>query len=273
MSTSIYSFVSYSLVFASSIKNIQIGSHNLHSFKQSAPYHKSCLKKYGGIWFGQELWLSEKQLPQLQHLGTQFVARSGMEQAASNGLLLGRPFGGVSIAWSPDLNHLISPLSNFRHKRVVGIELKSSERNFLLLCVYMPFFNSSQRVECISETIDTIAMLEAVIDEHPNHLVIIGGDLNTELKENSPFDQHWHDFMRKNQLSCCDNRYPSDSYTYHHNTLNQKKWNDHFIVSKSLLDQGRLNDPQIIDDGDNTSDHFPILMSLKMNSTIFSFLN
>ena len=189
------------------------------------------------------------------------MARSGMEQAASNGLLIGRPFGGVSIAWSPDLNHLISPLSNFRHKRVVGVELKSSENDFLLLCVYMPFFNTSQRVECISETIDTIAMLEAIIEQHPNHLVIIGGDLNTELKGNSPFDPHWLEFMTKNQLTCCDNLYPSNSYTYHHNTLNQKKWNDHFIVHTSLL-QKNITNAVILDEGDNVSDHLPIMMNL-----------
>ena len=97
------------------MREITVGSHNLHSFKQSAAYHKECINRYGGIWFGQELWLSEKQLPSLRQLGTQFVARSGMEQAVSDGLLVGRPFGGVSISWSPDLNHLIVPLTNFNH--------------------------------------------------------------------------------------------------------------------------------------------------------------
>ena len=85
---------------------------------------------------GQELWLSEKQLPLLQQLGTQFVARSGMEDAVSGGIHVGRPFGGVSISWSPDLDHVIFPIDNFRHKRVVGIELKSDQDRILLLCVY-----------------------------------------------------------------------------------------------------------------------------------------
>ena len=131
-------------LFAASLTHITVASHNLHSFNQSANYHKSCIKTHGGIWFGQELWLSEKQLPKLQELGTQFVARSGMEKSVSDGLLIGRPYGGVSIAWSPDLNHLISPLSNFHHKRVVGIELKSIDKQIILICIYMPYFNSSK---------------------------------------------------------------------------------------------------------------------------------
>ena len=103
-------------LFAASLKDITIASHNLHSFKQSGAYHKSCIENNGGIWFAQELWLSEKQLPLMQQLGTQFVARSGMEKAVSDGILKGRPFGGVSICWVPDINHLVTPLTNFRHK-------------------------------------------------------------------------------------------------------------------------------------------------------------
>ena len=81
----------------------------------------------------QELWLTEKQLTQLHQLGTQFVARSGMEEAVSSGVLRGRPFGGVSIAWSSDLNHVITPLPNYKHKRVVPIELHSSDKNLIVI--------------------------------------------------------------------------------------------------------------------------------------------
>ena len=45
---------------------------------------KSCIDKHGGLWMGQELWLSEQQLPQLQQLGSQFVASLGMEDAISD---------------------------------------------------------------------------------------------------------------------------------------------------------------------------------------------
>ena len=85
-------------------------------------YHKSCLNSLGGIWMAQELWLTEKQLTQHQ-LGTSFVVRSGMEEAVSSGVMRGRPFGGVSIAWSPDLNHVITPLPNYKHRRVQWLQL------------------------------------------------------------------------------------------------------------------------------------------------------
>ena len=60
---------------------------------------------------GQELWLTERQLSTMSNLGTQFTARSAMEDAISTGIFRGRPFGGVSIAWSPKLNPFIRPLT------------------------------------------------------------------------------------------------------------------------------------------------------------------
>ena len=49
-------------------------------------------------------------------------------------------------------------------------------------------------------------------------------------------------------------------YTYIHQSLNQTKWNDHFFISASLADNSENH--TILDDGDNVSDHLPILMSL-----------
>jgi hypothetical protein len=49
---------------------------------------------------GQELWLTEKQLSQLDFLDAQFSACSGMEQTIASGIFKGRPHGGVSIAWN-----------------------------------------------------------------------------------------------------------------------------------------------------------------------------
>ena len=116
------------LIFASSninqSKSIAIGSHNLHGYPNRAAYHKSCIDTHGGIWLAQELWLSEQQLTQLDYLNAQYVARSGMEDAVSAGVLKGRPFGGVSVSWSQDLNHIVTPLSNYRHKRLIAVELK-----------------------------------------------------------------------------------------------------------------------------------------------------
>ena len=211
---------------------------------------------------GQEHWLSDHDLTKLKQLNVQYVAQSGMEEALSAGVMRGRPFGGVCIAWSPDINHIITPLTNYKHKRVLAVELKTDKNRFILICCYMPFFNSSKRNECIQETLDAISMIELIMEDHPDHQCIIGGDLNTELKGDSPFDNLWNDMMTKKQLASCDKFFAAPQYTYFHESLGQKKFNDHFLISQTLIDQNAVTDHTILDEGDNTSDHLPIMMKV-----------
>ena len=230
----------------------------------------------------QETWLTEKRLSDLSQLGVQFVGRSGMEDATSSGIMRGRPFGGVSIAWSPDLNHVIKPLVNYRHKRVVCVEMSAEPHPILLVTVYMPFYKAAKRRECMAETVETIAMIEEILADHPGHKVILGGDFNTEFADQSPFDVVWKEFIRKHDLICCDrfvngntssvpqwaptapsNAGNSNNYTYIHNSLNQKKWNDHFFVSASIASM--TDGHEILDVGDNTSDHLPIMLRFTAN--------
>ena len=245
-------------------KEITIGSHNLHSFKSSGDYHKSCLKLHGGIWFGQELWLTEKQLPLLHQLDTQFTARSGMEEAVSSGVLRGRPHGGVSIAWSPDLNHVISPLSNYKHKRVIAVELKTANESIIFISIYMPFLDSSNRTRCIADYTDAVSMIELILNDHPQHLCVLGGDLNCELTGDSPFDDIWKEFVVKKRFAYCGISSPP-GYTYHHVKLGHKKMNDHFLVSHELLSGGNCSKRSILEEGENPSDHLPITMLMSVN--------
>ena len=250
-------------IFNSQTKEITVGSHNLHSFKTSVDYHKSCLKSRGGIWLAQELWLTEKQLPLLHQLNANFTARSGMEEAVSSGVLRGRPHGGVSIAWSPDLDHVISPLSNYKHKRVVAAELATADRNVIFISVYMPFMDSSNRATCVAEYTDAVSMVELIVSDHPHHLFVLGGDLNCELTGDSPFDDVWRDFVTQNQFAYCNIASPP-GYTYHHATLGHKKMNDHFLVSNELMSNDKCTTLAILDEGENPSDHLPITMVMSI---------
>ena len=250
-----------SVIFAAT--TITIATHNLHGFKKSSVYHRSCLQRYEGIWLSQETWLTEKQFSLLSSLGSQFVARSSMEDAISTGVFRGRPFGGVSIAWSSKLNGNVNPLTNFRHKRVVGVEVDSDEYKTLIINVYMPFFDASRRDECIVETLDAISMIEMMIDSHPLHSVIIGGDFNCEFNGTSPFDSYWNELRVKFDLISCD-RFISDpnAYTYSHDSLGQRKWNDHFLISSRLSNS--TTNHSILNEGDNPSDHLPLLFTLSL---------
>ena len=131
----------------------------------------------------------------------------------------------------------------------------------------MPFLDSGNRAQSISETIDAISMIESIIVDHPHHSVVIGGDLNTELKNESPFDPYWNALMTNHNLSGCANLFTGPTYTYHHQSLDQKKFNDHFIVSKRLLDERVCDGHRILEDGENPSNHLPITMWLRVDAS------
>ena len=141
--------------------------------------------------------------------------------------------------------------------------MKAADGDFIIICAYMPFFDASNRARCMAETVDAISMVETIIENHPRHKFILGGDLNTELVGASPFDAHWNDLLSKFQLTYCDSRFPSNSTTYRHKTLNQEKWSDHFVVSNTLMTNQRLSNFSILGEGDNQSDHLPILSCLR----------
>ena len=167
---------------------------------------------------------------------------------------------------SASINELVTPVTNYKHKRVVAVELKQVSGHILFICAYMPFYNASRREHCITETIDAISMIELLIEEHPNHHVIIGGDLNTELNGDSPFDRFWLNLITKNSFVYCDNQFLGPQYTYRHETLNQSKFNDHFLISHSLANA--THNHKIIDDGENTSDHLPLVMDISIQTGI-----
>ena len=68
--------------------------------------------------------------------------------------------------------------------------------------------------------------------------------------------------MTKKQLASCDKFFAAPQYTYFHESLGQKKFNDHFLISQTLIDQNVVTDHTILDEGDNTSDHLPIMMKV-----------
>ena len=138
----------------------------------------------------------------------------------------------------------------------------------MFVCLYMPFYDSSNRTQCLSETMEAIAMLEEIIADHPLHSFVVGGDFNTEFRDNSPFDVLWRECLLKNDLVCCDHLFNNNSnnnnmHTYVHQTLDHSKWNDHFLISSCLT---RASSHHVImEDGANVSDHLPIMMSLTCN--------
>ena len=79
----------------------------------------------------------------------------------------------------------------------------------------------------------------------------------------SPFDSHWNELKDKFDLISCDRFIPdANSYTYSHDSFGQRKWNDHFLISSRL--STLTSNHSILNEGDNPSDHLPLLFTLSL---------
>ena len=112
------------------------------------------------------------------------------------------------------------------------MELSAEPKTILLASLYMPFYDSSKRQDCLAETNETFTMLEEILTDHPRHQIILGGDFNTKFNVNSPFEILWRDFLVNHDLVLCD-QFVNNIYTYSYDSLNHRKWNNHFLVSSS----------------------------------------
>jgi len=94
---------------------------------------------------------------------------------------------------------------------------------------------------------------------------IIGGDFNFECADGNIGFDIFKDLVVDYNLKCCDNNVNNViNYTYIHETLNHKSWIDHFFVSDALLKSVICCD--IIDTGENLSDHLPIYCTLHLDN-------
>ena len=58
--------------------------------------------------------------------------------STKNKLIRGRPHDGISIMWRKTLSRGVK-IIQYDDKRILGIELKTSDFIILILCMYMPY--------------------------------------------------------------------------------------------------------------------------------------
>ena len=85
---------------------LSICSFNVQGFDNSWNYVQYLLKTVD-IMFIQEHWLLSSNLSHINDLNNDFVgySKSSMDLKCSNGLFVGRHFGGVAVLWNKSLGN------------------------------------------------------------------------------------------------------------------------------------------------------------------------
>ena len=246
--------------------NLKMISYNCKHFVSEGPKFEfiDSLTTSHDVVLIQEHWLYQSQLDILSKVGNGFVieAKSSMDE---NICRSGRPFGGCAILWNPLLHCNVTPIK-CESPRLCGIVMQVESNSFLILNAYMPCDKGYRDHDSFPEFIDVLHEIKLLIDTYDTNFVIIGGDLNTDIRRNSPQAQYLKDFTCDNDLHFGVNSTNVNvPYTYIsymdgvHNSII-----DHFVFSANLMEF--LESVEIIDNN-LFSDHVPLCVEFGVHVT------
>lgn len=237
-------------------------SYNLHGFNQGSSLLNNTCNEVDCILI-QEHWLTPANLGKIANFSKNFFfyGKSAMEVAVANSVLKGRPYGGVGILLK---NNLLQYISNtYISTRIVAIALA----DFVIVSVYLPANGSANYTALISDTLDEI---DSVLCDWHHRTLILGGDLNTDLRENNVGSILIKKFMTKHNCTIGNFSVPHRDndldFTYCHVTQKHYSYIDFFIVSSKL--HPCILNFSILDKPCNLSDHNPILIEIKLTSPL-----
>ena len=247
---------------------INLVSYNMHGFNQGANTLASFCNDGSlnmQLVFVQESWLSNANINKINSFSNNYTAFgiSAMESALGQSVLRGRPWGGVSILVKSDLvKHIIYSKCTERFVCLIIGE-------YVFINCYFPKISNDSDFAIVQSLFSEI---ESICAMYPDSKLIIGGDLNVDLRFKSTAAELYLGLMKDLCLVSCHSLFPCDiDYTYCHETLQYYSYIDYFLVSSSMsLD---ILNFKVLDLADNLSDHNPISVQFKMSLSISGICN
>jgi len=242
------------------INNIlRIISYNCHGYNATKMPYISRLLRQCEFLFIQEHWLADSQLHTLNNICSTHTshASSGFN---NDDIISGRPYGGCAILWRADLHAEVHFVAT-NNKRISSMRVYSDAYKLLLVNVYMPYESDAAAADEFSSV---LADLIAIIDQYDDHCFVIGGDFNVDFNKHKLHSRLLHDICNENDLRLATlHEKCRIDFTYNFN-MDHFSFIDHFIVSAAVY-ESFIDTCYVKHDGDNLSDHDPIVMSLNID--------
>ena len=211
-----------------SINTLRVGTFNCTGIKSSKEYITHNLLRNLDIIALQETWLMPHDLSIPDALSNDFLTYSVSSVNVNDGLLRGRPYGGLTYMWHKRLRECVQVVT-YGEDRILGLICKLEAVSILFLNVYLP----TQCAENYDVYMNYLGKLTAIVNESETDAVCVVGDFNA-----AP-DTH---FFNELQVMCdvCDLdiadviNLPHNSFTHVNDGTLSSTWLDHFLVSKNI---------------------------------------
>ena len=202
-----------------------------------------------------ETWLLPVDLPLMNSVHKEYNDFS-ISSVDLGELLSGRPFGGLSLLLHKNLENCCQVLS-FEDNRILGLTVKTRDRDLLILNVYLPYDCNDN----FDDYILYIGKISSIIEEYKSNEVMIIGDFNA--KPSSEYYSEWLAASEQYNLIFSDvNLLCPHTYTHINNANLSKTWLDHCLSSQSVH-RSILNIS--VDENYFGSDHLPLKILLRYN--------
>ena len=233
---------------------------NLNGFDQGIlMLKKLCLSETVSIVFTQESWLNSDQLCYFDEVKTDFYVFgiSAMDKTLGQGILKGRPKGGVSTFVHKSLKNAFGRVTciSCAEKFVIV-----TVGQLLLINVYLPSVKSAEDMDELRLIFSDI---ETFLADVECNYAVFGGDFNVNVMQDNAVSQFINDWMAELNLTLANYvlRIPCTiTYTFKAKLRDAYSYTDHFYVSNNLanLAQSIID----VDSYENFSDHDPIVLTL-----------
>ena len=243
---------------------LSIMSYNSRGLSALRKSYVQVLLNKCDVLFLQEHWLSADQLSCLNTLSSSH-ANIGVSGFGSSRVLQGRPYGGCSILWRQGMCDTVSCVDTCSN-RVCAICCSFTFGKILFINAYMPCdTDESRRIEFIQE----LSVVESIIASNTDALVVFGGDFNVDFTRDWPNTRVLADFCQRFNL-CSVNTHSSNTIDYTYN-FNMQYFHvlDHILVSELLYNEAVCS-AEVCHDIDNTSDHDPVRVNLRIDCNVYN---
>ena len=211
------------------------------------------------IFLFQEHWLSPAGLSKFDIFRPEFISFgcSAMSESVSQGMLRGRPYGGVMVMFRSDLCAHIETIHCSDRFTVIKIG------NIIIINVYLPCVGTDNRFLICQNNLEDAWSWRM---QFPLCECLIAGDFNVDLDSIDNFSIYVNQFIAHNLLHRCDNLFSgTKTATYVNQALQCQSTIDYFLCSSPhIISNFTVLDPHV-----NFSDHLPI--TVVCNCTLSSY--
>ena len=208
----------------------------------------------------QETWLLPQNLCTLHEIHDSFYGDGISAVKTDEGILVGRPHGGLAVLWRKSLNAQLQVVKYDDEDRLMGIVVKSQRKVYHFLNVYLPY----ECKENVHDFTNYLCKMHTIFMNNNTEYNLAVGDFNANITRDSLFGLQLLQFCEDNCYTLSDSVYmPDTSFTFHSDAHDTVSWLDHAVSSFFMH--------EIISEMDVlhnylTSDHYPLSMCIQIGA-------